>query len=311
MILLTGATGNVGRPLAGLLTGAGVPFRAFVRDPDKARTALGASLGPGAELVRGDLAEPATLEAALAGIDAVFLLNGDPELEKDAVEAAASAGVRRVVKQSALAEGLRPPPFHRRVEEELERSGLGWTHVRPNAFMQTLLGYLPSLVGADGTFRLPAGDGRVGWVDARDIAAVAFRALTEDGHEGKAYAVTGPEALTMGDVAQRLSAASGRPLRYEDVPPRSARERLVGSGLPGPFADFLTGFYGLVREGAHATVTDDVERVTGRRPRRFGDFARENACAFAGSVSWWATGQGPRGPGSGARPPADGAGVGR
>jgi len=88
------------------------------------------------------------------------------------------------VKLSALADGLHPPPFHRRVEEKLERSGLGWTHLRPNAFMQTLLGYLPTLVSDGGVLRLPAGEGRVGWVDARDIAAEAFRALTEDGNDG-------------------------------------------------------------------------------------------------------------------------------
>ena len=116
MILLTGATGNVGRPLAGLLVEGSVPFKAFVRDVERARDMLGS----GVELVRGDFAEPATLEAALEGVEVMFLLNGDPELEVRAIDVVARrSGVRRVVKQSALAVGLDPPPFHRRIEEKL------------------------------------------------------------------------------------------------------------------------------------------------------------------------------------------------
>src|SRR3712207_940190 len=136
MILLTGATGNVGRPLVGLLAEAGVSFKAFVRDPERARDLLGCDV----ELVGGDLAEPATLEAALEGVEDMFLLNGDPELEGHAIDVALRSGVPRVIKQSALADGLEPPSFHRRVEQRLERSGLGYTHLRPNAFMQTLGG---------------------------------------------------------------------------------------------------------------------------------------------------------------------------
>src|SRR3712207_2926131 len=199
MILVTGATGNVGRPLVGLLAEAGVLFKAFVRDPERARGLLGSVV----ELVRGDFSEPATLEAALDGVEVMFLLNGDPKLEGRAIDAALRSGVRRVVKQSAPAIGLEPPPFHRRIEQRLERSGLGYTHLRPNAFMQTLAGYLLALIDAGGTLRLPAGEGRVGWVDARDIAAVAFHAFTEEGHEGRVYPITGPESLSMADVADK------------------------------------------------------------------------------------------------------------
>jgi NAD(P)H dehydrogenase (quinone) len=168
------------------------------------------------------------------------------------------------------------------VEEKLERSGLGWTHLRPNAFMQTLLGYLPTLVSYGGVLRLPAGEGRVGWVDARDIAAVAFRALTEDGHDGRAYAVTGPEALSMANATAAISDATLRNVRYEDTAPETAREALLAAGLPIPFADFLVGFYAAVRAGAHDAVTGDVAEVTGRAPRSFGDYTGEHADAFAG-----------------------------
>ena len=277
MILVTGATGNVGRPLVGLLSEASVPIRAFVRDPERARAAL----GPTVDLAKGDFAEPATLDAALGGIERVFLLSGNSELETDAVVAAVRAGVGRVVKQSALGAGLDPPPFHRRIEETLERSGLGFTHLRPTAFMQTLAAYLPALIDSDGTFRLPAGGGRVAWVDTRDISAVAFRALTEDGHEGKAYPITGPETLSMAEVAEELSVATGRPIRYEDVPPDTARELMVQNGLPPPFAEFLVAFYGLVSDGATDFITKTVPRITGAPGRTFGGFAEEHASAFA------------------------------
>lgn len=277
MILVTGATGNVGRPLAGLLSDAGVPFRAFVRDPEQARAAL----GPSVDLAEGDFAEPATLDAALEGVERMFLLSGNSQLETGAVEAAVRAGVGRVVKQSALGVGLEPPPFHRRIEEALERSGLGFTHLRPTAFMQTLAAYLPALIDAGGTFRLPAGAGRVAWVDTRDISAVAFRALTEDGHEGEAYPITGPETLSMAGVAEKLSAAAGRQIRYEDVAPGTARELMVQGGLPPSFVEFLVAFYGLVGQGATDFVTETVPRVTGAPGRTFGAFAEEHASSFA------------------------------
>jgi uncharacterized protein YbjT (DUF2867 family) len=280
MILVTGATGNIGRPLVGLLSGEGIPFRAFVRDPERARAALGTRV----DLARGDFAEPATLDAALEGADRMFLLSGNSELETDAVGAAVRAGLGSVVKQSALAVGFDPPPFHRRIEEALERSGLGFTHLRPTAFIQTLAGYLPALIDADGVFRLPAGAGRVAWVDTRDISAVAFHALTEDGHEGKAYPITGPEPLSMAELAEKLSVATGRRIRYEDVPPDTARELMVEKGLPAPFADFLVAFYGLVRDGATDFVTQTVPEVTGAPGRTFAAFAEEHASALAGKV---------------------------
>lgn len=281
MILVTGATGNVGTPLVGLLVEAGVPFKALVRDPGRARD----SLGPEVELVRGDFAEPATLEAAFDGAEILFLLNGDPELEGRAIDVAHRSGVRRVVKQSALAVGFEPPPFHRRIEEQLERSGLGYTHLRPNAFVQSLAGYLPALIDAGGTFCLPAGDGRVGWVDTRDIAAVAFHALTEDRHEGTAYPITGPESLSMVEVAEKVSGVIGRRIRYEDVPTGLAYQAMVARGLPAPFAGFLIGFYAAVREGSHDVVTGTVAEVTGRPPYPFDSFVREHSAAFGRSAT--------------------------
>jgi len=280
-ILLTGATGTVGRTLAGMMSTASIPFKAFVRDPVRAREILGAH-AQAAELVRGDLVDPTSLEAALDGTQTLFLLNGNPDLELATVEAAARAGVRRIVKQSALAAGLEPPAFHRRVEEALERSDLGWTHLRPTAFMQTLFAYLPQLVESDGAFRLPAGDGRIAWVDARDIAAVAFRALTESGHEGRIYPITGPESLSMAEVAREISAASGRSVRYEDLAPEKARKRMVDRGLPTQMASFLVGFYSLMREGSTDFATSTVVEVTGEPARDISTFAQQHSSVFSG-----------------------------
>ncbi len=118
-------------------------------------------------------------------------------------------------------------------------------------------------------------------MDTRDISAVAFRALTEDGHEGEAYPITGPEILSMAKVAEKLSAATGRRIRYEDVAPGTAREVMVRNGLPPSFAEFLVVFYGLVGEGATDFVVRTVPRVTGAPGRTFGAFAKEHASSFA------------------------------
>ena len=146
--------------------------------------------------------------------------------------------------------------------------------------MQTLAFYLPALIDAEGVFGLPAGGGRVAWVDTRDMSAVAFRALTEDGHEGEAYPITGPEILSMAKVAEKLSAATGRRIRYEDVPAAKAHELMVENGLPAPFADFLVAFYVLVCDGSTDFVTQTVPEATGAPGRTFADFAEEHASGF-------------------------------
>jgi uncharacterized protein YbjT (DUF2867 family) len=280
VILVTGATGNVGRPLVGLLSDAGVPFRAFVRDPECARAAPGTHVN----LARGDFAEPATLDAALLGVERMFLLSGNSELETDAVEAAVRAGVGRVVKQSALAASLGPPPFHRRIEEKLESYGLGEVAPQADGLHADAYRLPTALIDAEGMFRLPAGGRRLPWVDTQDISAAAFRALTEDGHDGKAYPTTGPAALSIAEVAEKLSAATKRRIRYEDVPPDTAHELMVENGLPTLFADFLVTFYGQVPNGATDFVTQTVPEVTGAPGRTFAAFAEEHASVFAGKV---------------------------
>lgn len=270
-ILVTGATGQIGRELVQLLRRDGAPFRAFVRDLVRAR----ASLGAGVELVQGDLADPSSLARALEDIDTVFLLSNNPSLEMSVVDEAIKRQVRRLVKSSAVGFKDQPPAGHGAVEEAIRRSGLTFTVLRPNAFMQTLAVYLPKLIGEDNTFALPAGEGSTAWVDTRDIAATAAALLQQHGHDNKVYEVTGPEALSMGDVAEILTEVTGTPTRYRAVPPEEAQRELRACGME-QMAGFLVEHYGAVERGGFKRVSDTVESVTGAQPRNFTAFATEH-----------------------------------
>jgi uncharacterized protein YbjT (DUF2867 family) len=267
MMVIAGATGQVGGEVLRRLARGGVPVRAFVRDPAKAE-----SLGRrGVETAEGDFGKPETLDRALEGVDAMFLqcanVPEQVELECNAVDAAARAGVRRVVKLSVLgAKEGSPVPFrdwHGRIEERLRDSGTDFTILRPNFFTQGVA----ALVGADGNIHAPTGDGRIGCVDVR--------ALAEEGHGGKTYTLTGPESLSLAEVAGRLSEAAGRPICHVDVPPEAAREGMTSSGTPGWLAEALLAPFASIRRGELDEVTGAVARVLGTEPRAFAEHARE------------------------------------
>lgn len=276
MILVTGATGKIGNELVRLLAKGGKDFRAMVRDEDEGRRRL----GPDIELTVGDFSKPASLVPALRGVSTLFLVSPDSSLEPPVIGAATDAGVDRIVKSSALGSGTDAPPGHRGVEELIESSGAGWTFLRPSSFMQTLVSYLPHLIGNDGSFKLPAGNGRTGWVDVRDIAAVAFRVLVETGHEGQVYPVTGPQALSMSDVAATVSDVVGRPVRYVPSSPADALVAMASSKLPTRMGQFLVDHYRTVAAGGFDLVTDVVADVGGVPPRTFRAFAEENVDEF-------------------------------
>jgi uncharacterized protein YbjT (DUF2867 family) len=285
MILVTGATGTTGREVVKQLTAAGARMRLLVRDPDRA-VALD---GPGVEIVQGDLARPETLTAALAGIEKVFLLTAphpaQVELQGNLVEAARRAGVRRIVKMSAIGADLQSPVrvarWHAETEKQIEASGLGYTHLRPGFFMQNVLAFAPS-IAAQSVFQVPAEDARLAMIHVGDVAAVAVRALLDAAHAGQAHTLTGPEPLSYHDVAAKLSEATGRTIRYVNVAPEDFRRGLLQAGVPEWYADMLLELYAIVRAGYAAAVTDTVQRVTGRPPLRFDDFAHESAHVFAG-----------------------------
>jgi uncharacterized protein YbjT (DUF2867 family) len=286
MILVTGATGSTGREVVKELMAAGARMRILVRNPDRA-VALD---GPGVEIAQGDLARPDTLPAALRGVDTVLVLTApDPaqvELQGNLVEAAGRAGVRRIVKISAIGAAVDSPVrvgrWHAQTEKQIESSGLAFTHLRPSFFMQNVLVFAPA-IAAHGVFQAPAEDGRLAMIHVQDVAAVAARALLEDRHAGQTYTLSGPEALSYHDVASRLSAATGRPVAYASVAPEQFRSRLLESGTPEWYAEMLLELYAIIRAGHAALVTDTVEKVTGRPPLRFDDFARESAHVFAGN----------------------------
>jgi uncharacterized protein YbjT (DUF2867 family) len=282
MILVTGGTGNSGGEIVSQLASTGSPFRALVRNPTKAAVLR----LTGVEVVLGDLSDPETLRPALAGIDQVFLLSAPAlnqvELESNMVDAAKKAGVQHIVKFSAMtADPNSPslfPRWHGQVEQKILASGIAWTFLRPTFFMQNLLG-LADMVKA-GTIYQPAADSKAGFVDTADIAAVAVEALTEPGHEGQAYDITGPELLSYHDIARIFSEVTGKPVTYQDIPPAAAKQAMMGMGMPEWTADGINGLMDQMRAGAYAKLSTAVEEVGKKEPTRLSAFIREHIAAF-------------------------------
>lgn len=285
MILVTGATGSNGAELAKLLASRGVPLRAMVRSRDGAEEI--AAL-PGVELALGDFDDPASLGRSLQGVERAFLLTPSTDRAEAQqlafVAAARGAGLAHVVKLSQLAADEGSPVrflrYHAAVERAIRESGMAWTFLRPNLFMQGLLGFKQS-IKSEGKFYAAAGDARVSTVDVRDNAAAAAAALTEPGHESRTYDLTGPETLTHAEMAAKLSDATGRAIAFVDIPPDAMRKALGDMGMPPWQADGLVEDYAHYRRGEAAAVTSGVRDATGRPPRGFAEFARNYAAAFA------------------------------
>jgi uncharacterized protein YbjT (DUF2867 family) len=275
MIVVAGATGNVGREVARQLVEAGEQVRALTRDPAKATVPAGATA------VAGDLTDPATLGPALTGATALFLLSG---YSPDVFTAARKAGVRRVVLMSggSAETGDRTNAVAKymiETEDALRESGLAWTMVRPRMFMTNTFQWLPQI--AEGVVRAPWPDAASAVVDPADIAAVAAvaaRALVSAEHEGREYPVTGPEALRPGERVQLLSQVLDRPLRYEAQPDDEARAEM-STQMPVEYVDAFFAFYadGKLDE---ATVFPTVEEVTDRPATTFAEWVHVNADRF-------------------------------
>jgi uncharacterized protein YbjT (DUF2867 family) len=285
-LLLTGATGNVGQALSQALAERGVPFRALVRQPNALAAQQLAAL-PGAELVQGDFDDSTSIQQALTGIESAFLLTNSTEQAETQqlrfVELARQAGVQHVVKLSQWAADVASPVrflrYHATVEQAIQASGLPYTFLRPNLFMQGLLAFKDT-IRAQGQFFAPIGEARISVVDVRDIAAVAAAALTELGHENQCYDLTGPAALTHGEMAAHLSEALGHPIAFIDVPPAALRGYLAQAGFPEWQTEGLLEDYAHYHRGEAAVVAAGVQQATGQLPRDFGAFARDYAPAF-------------------------------
>ncbi len=221
MILLTGVTGKIGGETARQLIAKGAKLRALVRDAAKAADLKAA----GVELVVGDIADADSVKRALAGVEKAFLLlpNGEQQEanEKQFTDLCVAAGVKHLVKMSSMEATATAetsiPRAHWAVEEYIRASGLAWTMVKPNFFMQNLLASAKS-IREQGRFSLPMGGGTTGMADARDIGAVCAEVLTGQGHAGKSYEITGPEVLTFNQVAERFSEVLGRKIEYVPMP---------------------------------------------------------------------------------------------
>jgi uncharacterized protein YbjT (DUF2867 family) len=282
MILVTGATGSNGLELVKQLAARRVPVRAMVRNPAKA-TELQL---PGVEIVAGDFEKPASLPAALKGIDRAFLLappvQDSDRLERAFIDAAKAAGGRHIVNLSAV--GARPDAphsfgrWHGKAEQYLKQSGLKYTILRPNFFMQNLLGSAAMIKG--GTIYVPAGQGKAPMVDVRDIAAVAAACLTEPGHENQVYEVTGPEPIGYSDIAAVFTQVLGRQVGYVDIPVEAAAKAMIDSGMPPWLAHAINELNTEMKLGHFSTVSDVVERVGKKKPVTIEQFVREHAAVF-------------------------------
>lgn len=282
MILLTGVTGKIGGETAKQLVGKGTRLRALVRDAAKAADLKAA----GVELVVGDIADADTVKRALTGADKAFLLlpNGEHQEahEKLFTDLAVAAGVKHLVKMSsmeAVATGKTPiPRAHWAVEEYIRASGLPWTMVKPNFFMQNLLTSARS-IKEQGRFSLPMGSGTTGMADARDIGAVCAEVLTGTGHTGKSYEITGPEVLTFADVADRFSEVLGKKIDYVPMPMNQFRERMTNVLKPWHLNAVCELFREIDEIGLDHT-TDTFKKLTGREPKSVRQFIQDHLAVF-------------------------------
>lgn len=281
MILVLGATGTTGGEVARQLIAAGEKPRLLVRNRARASEFEGK-----AEIVEGDLDNPASLTTALQGVGKVFLVSAGldgPNLEIKVIDAAKKAGVRHIVKLSVIGAdepSLTFSKWHARVEKHLKNSGLSWTMLRPGNFMSNALLLWGETIRTQGAFYQPTGEGRWAAIDPADIGAVAIQALTKPGHEGKAYTLTGPESLTAAQYAETLSSVLGKPVKFVDVPPEAAKQSMLASGIPAEYVEAIMDLMAAMKAGHADIVTDTFERVMGRKPTRFEDWVRRNRAAL-------------------------------
>ena len=289
-ILVTGATGNVGSLLIPNLTNLGADVRALVRDESKAQGLKDA----GVEVVIGDLEKSETLDAAYSGVNKVFLITppGPNQViqAKNGIEAAKRNGSPHIVRLSAGAINEMPGAFprvsaqHVEIDDLLRASGVPYTILRPHFFMQNIMMAAQS-VASEGVVYMAMQDGKTGMIDVRDIVDVAVKVLTEDGHEGKSYDLTGPESISFHDVAAGLSKALGRQVNYVNVPVEAARDGIISMGMSEWFGEAMAEYFQAFSEGYGDFATDEVRLLTGNPARPFEAFARDFAQVFGGEIT--------------------------
>jgi uncharacterized protein YbjT (DUF2867 family) len=283
MILVTGASGNVGGAVLQELLKAGAPVRSMYRTAEEA-----AKAPSGAYAVIADFADRASLDRALTGVNKVFLVCSPipqlVELESNVIDASRERRIQHLVQNSALGAGgynKSFPSWHYVVEQRLLASRIPATVLRPESFMQNIATYHAASIKSDRSFYAAGGNATIAFVDMRDVAAVAAKVLISDGHAGKTYTLTGPEALTYAQVADKLSRLLGTSIKYVDLSPEQLKRSMLQQGMPQWQVDALADLAAYYTEGPGARITEDVRQVLGRDPVRFDTFLADYATNFA------------------------------
>jgi uncharacterized protein YbjT (DUF2867 family) len=275
MILVTGSPGNIGTPLAQQLLKQGKKIRLMVRDPKKEDPVLAQLQARGADLVQGDFGNPGSLPPCFRDVTSAFLLVPvaleTAEWKGNFIRAAKASGVERMVNLSVSGASSTAPidlfKWHWQADQELESSGLAWTHLQPTDLARFNIRSIMPTIQQQGAFYSTIGEGRVAMVDEGDVADVAAKALSEDGHEGKTYVLTGPKAMTYPEVAEVLSRQLGKPVKYIDIDPAQAKQAMIAVGMPDWVADFVNDLRAFEQRGRASGPTPDIERLLGRPPR--------------------------------------------
>jgi len=279
--LITGATGNIGSLVVERLIKRGERPRIFVRDQQKAL----AKFGDRVDVFVGDLSDAATMKSALTGANALLLLTSGHDLaaqDDAAAKAAKAAGVKHLVKLSSYGAGeqnVGTGVWHADGESAVRASGIEYTFVRPSGFMSNALFWARS-IKAGGVVRTATGDGKIPFIHPHDIADVAMEALVSGAYRGSSLPVTGPEALSYAEMAEKIAAVIGKPIRFQPISDEEARQQQVAWGAPPQLAAARLSIFRAIREGRLATVTDTLKLVLGRPPLNFDQWVRENAEAF-------------------------------
>jgi uncharacterized protein YbjT (DUF2867 family) len=281
-ILVIGATGRIGSELVKLLTQNGESVRAATRNPSTVSSRFPNTV----DVVEFDYERPQTFAPALVGVEKVFLIvrPGDNHSDKAAmplIDAAKKAKVQRIVDVTAMGVEQDDTFMLRILEKYIEASGISYTHLRPNWFMQNLnSGPMFADIKATGALHLPAADAKISFIDLRDIAAVGFAALTETHHARMAYTLTGKESLSYFQVVEKISRVAGKEISYIPINEDIAREALGKGGIPRDIIERWADFHRKVRQGFCSPVSTDIELVLGRSPILFDQYANEYAASW-------------------------------
>ncbi len=282
MILITGASGNVGKTVLQEVAKSKAKHRAMYRSAVEA-----AKAPPGTETVIADFAKPETLSAALKNVDQVYLVCSPiPELvqlESNMIDACVAAGVKHVVLNSALGSedyDKSFPSWHRKVEEKLKGTRLSYTILRPNSFHQNVLAFFTPTIRTQGVFYGSMRDAKVSFLDVRDIAVVAAKVLTGGEHAGKIYELNGPEAIDYTNLAQKMSKVAGREVKYVDIPMEAQKRALLEQAMPAWLVTALLDLQQYYLNGRGGDVDGLLQKLLGRAPITMDEFLRENAAEF-------------------------------